>query len=63
MNAPEITRLALYMLAGVTAAIIAVLAYLAGDTATVTVALAWFATNVLAGANVKRSTSNPDHAA
>ncbi|MBP1326741.1 hypothetical protein JOF28_001973 [Leucobacter exalbidus] len=63
MTAKEIIRLAIYGLAAVTAAVLAILAYLRGDTATVTVALGWIATNVLSVFNVGNTSTGGDHAA
>lgn len=60
MTAKEITRLAIYGLAAVTGAVIAILAYVGGDIATMTVALGWIVTNVLATVNVG---STGEHAA
>lgn len=63
MTAKEITRFAIYGLASVTAAVLAILAYLRGDYATVTVALGWISTNVLSVFNVGHTSTGGDHAA
>lgn len=62
MTTYDIMRLAIYALAGIAAAVIAVLAYIKGDIPTMTVALGWIATNVLSVFNVPRGSDSASHA-
>lgn len=64
MKTTAIIRLAVYVIAALAGAVVAVIAAANQDGTTLGVALGWVATNVLAGANVTRSeTPEGDHAA
>lgn len=64
MKTTAIIRLAVYGIAALTGAVVAVIATVNQDGGTLGVALGWIATNVLAGANVTRGEATEgEHAA